>query len=98
MILIRTISTADETKAREKFFRMRKIINISLLILALTIILVPISFMARSTVLFNEQNRSYIDLIEQTDFIDMQIKFQWYDISMNVCICILLAITICVAT
>ena len=54
MILIRTISTADETKAREKFFRQRKIINISLLILALTIILVPISFMARSTVLFNE--------------------------------------------
>ena len=98
VILIRTISSADEIRAREKFFRMRRIINISLFMLAMTIILVPISFMARSTVMFKKVDRSYLDLIEKTKFIDMQVKFQWYNIVMNLCICLLMVSTICVAT
>ena len=69
VVFIKAISSADEAKARERFIRMRRFINISLFILALTIVSVPISFIGRSTKLFNDNDRNYEQLIMDSDFL-----------------------------
>ena len=95
---MRAIFTSDESKSRAKFQKMRRYMNIGLFVLCLVIVLVPIQYIIRSTIIFNSLDRSYPELYKDPDFLKQQISSQWYTIAMNLLICILLAITIFLAT
>lgn len=54
--------------------------------------------MVRSTIIFNRNcGRNYECLYKEPNFLNLEVKFVWFTVGMNLIVCTILAITICVA-
>ena len=67
--------------------------NIFLILAALVICVVPIYFIIKATILFNNDERQLITLADDMKFLTLEINFQWFTIVVNLSVCIVLIIT-----
>ena len=86
-----------ESHNREHFARKRNLINICLIILSLVIVLVPISYIIRSHVIYVKDKKNFIALYQDKRFLDLQITFQWFSVFVNLAITINLIVMTCMA-
>ena len=61
------------------------------------IIVVPVSFIIRSSVIYAEDNRDFIAVNKDSRYLDLQIRFQWFSVCVNVVITIGLIVMTCIA-
>lgn len=98
VFLMRSVTSGiAESYNREHFIRKRTIINICLIMLSLVIVLVPISYIVRSHIIYVEDNEDFNTLFKDSRFLDLQITFQWFSVSVNLAITINLIIMTCMA-
>ena len=50
------------------------------------IVLVPISFIIRSHLIYVEDNRDFLALNTDARYLEMQITFQWFSVAVNLAI------------
>ena len=67
-------------------------INIVLIFVSSVIILIPVSFIIRSSLIYNKDQAHKKPVIRDENYLKVQIRFQWYTVSINMAI----AITICI--
>ena len=89
--------SSSESKNRTSFNKKRRAIYIGLAVISAVIVLVPISYILRSTLMYINMDRQLIKLYQDTDFLELQIRFQWVTVSFNILIVVSLLVMTCIA-
>ena len=63
----------------------------------MVIILVPISFITRGSLILNKDEDKGRDVFTDKNFLEVQITFQWYIIGINLTIAVSICIMTCMA-
>lgn len=98
VVLINSIKVAEmQEQNGAKFRRHKMIINTCLAIITGIILIPPIQYIIRATIIYNKDCRQFEALYKDDTFLALDIRFSWFSIALNLVICIGLIVMTCIA-
>ena len=80
----------SEFQSREIFRKIKLAIRLGLIFFALAVTSLPVSYIIRAESVYKRDEKDFIELTQDKHFLELQIKFQRFAISVNIFVCILL--------